>query len=275
MSQELVALDPPPELREHVAACVRWSESNAIATPDQYQATADHLKELKTAQKKADEFFDPLVSQAFQLHKSICARKKLLTAPLEQAERIDKAKMLSWQQAEQEKAEAERRRLQAIADEAARKEREKIEQAAAKQRAIEAEARRAADAARAKAEETANAARRKKLLEEAEANERKAAAAQAKQEVQEEKAAAVVAPVVAVAAPIPKANGINTRKTWKAKIVDLPAFLAFCCESKCFDLLLPNEKMLDGLAKSLKEMAKLPGVEFSEVVSMSASGRSA
>lgn len=282
----LAQIDPPPELEQHVSACVLWSQQNAIATPEQLQLTADHLKEIKTAQKQADEFFDPLVKQAYQLHKDIVARKKVLTAPLEESERIDKAKMLAYRQAEEAKAEAERRRLQAIADEQARKEREKAEQAAARQRAIEAEARAKAEAARRAEEEAkrqaeaASAAKRKKLLEEAEAArkevesaERKAAAAEAKVMVQEEKAAAVVAPVVTVASAAPKVSGVSVRKTWKAEILDLNAFLEFACESKRFDLLLPNLDTINALAKALKDRASIPGVKFSEEASVSARGR--
>lgn len=269
MTTALAEIDAPDELRQHVAACVKWSTDNAIATPEQFQATATHLQEIKAAQKKADAFFDPPIKQAYDLHRMLVARKKVLTEPLTQSERIDKAKMLTFQQEEQAKAEAERRRLQAIADEAARKEREKIEQAAAKQRAIEAEARAKAEAARREAEQ-ASAAERKRLIAEAEAAERKAAAALAKQEAAEEKSAAVVAPVIAVASAAPTAKGISTRKVWTAEIVDLEKFLAFAVEHKRHDLILPNEKVLDALAKGLKSAASIPGVKFSEVSSVSA-----
>ena len=269
----LVELDPPPELQEHVTACVMWSRINVIACPEHFERTAEHLKEIKAAQKQADAFFDPLVRQAYDLHKSIVARKKILTGPLDESERVDKMKMIAYEKEQQRIAEAERRRLQAIADEQARKEREKIEQARAKQAAIEAEARRVAEAARLKAEETANAAKRKKLLEEAASAERIAARAAAKQEVAEENAAAVVAPVIAVASAAPKTAGISVRKSWKAEIVDLSAFLLFACENKRTDLLLPNMKVLEALAKGLKDQAAIPGVKFSEESVMSASSR--
>jgi hypothetical protein len=270
MGQELAELDAPPELKETTFACVQWSAANQIATANQFTATADHLKEIKTALKRADDFFDPPIAQAFQLHKMLVGRKKIITDPLKQSEGLDKAKMLGFQEAERAKAEAERRRLQAIADEAARKEREKIEQAAAKQRAIEEENRRKAEAARQAALAEEDAAKRKKLQEEAEAADRKAAAAAAKVEVKEEAAAAVVAPVIAVASAAPKMAGISTSKRWKAEIVDLPAFLAYCCEAKRTDLLLPNYSVLEALAKGLKEMASIPGVKFAPVETMSA-----
>lgn len=272
MGMELAEIDAPPELKERIHAVVAWSESNVIASAEDYQATAGHLKDIKRSQKLADEFFDEDIKRAHELHKSLCGKKTVLTAPLKQAEQIDKSKMLAFERAEREKAEAERRRLQAIADEQARKEREKAEQAAAKQRAIEAEQRAKAEQARREAE-AANEKERRRLLAEAEAAERKAAAAVAKQEQAEEKAAAVVAPVVAVASAAPKLSGVSTRKAWKAEIVDLDAFLAFCCQAARTDLLLPNMKSIEGMAKALKERASLPGVQFFETEIMSASSR--
>lgn len=283
MSAELAELDAPDDLREHVAECVLWSKQNEIATPDDCALTAEHLRTIKAAQKRADEFFDPPIAQAFALHKMLCQRKRVITDPLKESEAIDKNKMLAYQQAEQAKAEDERRRLQAIADEQARREREKIEQAAAKQRAIEAEARAKAEAARQAEEkarreaESASAAQRKKLLAaaeaarlESEAAERKAASAAAKAEVKEDAAIVVVAPVVAVVTSAPKIAGVSTRKTWTAEVIDQAAFIAWACEAKRFDLLLPNNEVLKALAKGLREAASMPGVKFSAVESMSA-----
>jgi len=210
--------------------------------------------------------------RADETKKAILDAEKALANPLAEAERLTKAAMLTYTEEENRKAEAERRRLQAIADEAARVERQKIEQAAAKQRQIEAEARAKAELARRDAEQ-ASAAERKKLLAEAEAAERKAAAAQAKQEAQAEQSAAIVAPVIQVATQSPKIAGVNVRKVWKAEIVDLSKFLAHVFDTRRADLVLPNEKMLDATAKGLKQQASIPGVRFYEDSSMAASGR--
>lgn len=285
MSTELAELDAPPDLREHVAECVMWSQQNAIATPDNYTMTADHLKTIKAAQKRADEFFDPPIAQAFALHKMLCQRKRVITDPLSASEKIDKDKMKAYSEAEKAKAEAERSRLQAINNEKARKEREKAEQEAARQRAKEAEERAKAEAARQAEEkarreaEAASAAQRKKLLAaaeaarlESEAAERKAAAAAAKVEVAEDKAAAVITPVAAVVSAAPKIAGISTASVWGATVTDQAAFLEWVFANKRFDLVLVNEKVLNALAKGLKEMASMPGVKFAPVSRMSAKG---
>lgn len=231
MTTDLATIDAPAEIREQVAACVAWSDANTIATADQYATTAAHLKAIKTAMKRADEFFDPPIRQVHELHKMLVQRKKVLTDPLAQSERIDKSKMLTYMHEETAKAAAEQRRLQTIADEAARKEREALEKRAAT----------------AKKPET--------------------------QERLREEAAAVVAPVIAVASAAPKVAGISMPKYWTAEIVDMKAFLSYACEAKRFDLLLPNHKCLEALARALKEMAQVPGVKFAEKTGVS--GRTA
>lgn len=131
MTTALAEIDAPPELKDHVSACVQWSKSNEIATAGDYAETGEHLKEIKTALKRADEFFDPPIKSAFELHRMLCQRKRVLTDPLKQSEQIDKQKMKAFADEQQAKADAERRRLQAIADEQARREREALERRAA------------------------------------------------------------------------------------------------------------------------------------------------
>lgn len=260
---DLATIDAPPELRESVSACVKWSQDNAIATADDFRDTGDHLKQIKARQKQADEFFDPAIKQAHELHKMLVGRKKIITEPLAESERIDKQKMLGYQRAEAEKAEAERRRLQAIADEAARKERERAEQEAARQRQIEAEARAKADAARVAAEQ-ANAAERKKLLAEAEAADRKAAAAAVKVEARSEQAAAAVAPVVHVATVAPKVAGVTNKKVWRFQILDKSLV------PDAFKIV--DETALGAYARAMKEGACVAGVRFYSEDSLSSKG---
>src|ERR1039458_7704770 len=105
MTSELSTIDAPPELRESVSACVNWSNSLTILDPISYQAAGEHLKQIKTRQRQADDFFDPAISQAFALHRMLVGRKRTITDPLAASERTDKAKMLAYQQEEQRKAE--------------------------------------------------------------------------------------------------------------------------------------------------------------------------
>lgn len=79
-----------------------------------------------------------------------------------------------------------------------------------------------------------------------------------------EQAAQVAAPQVNIP-EAPKVQGISFRKTWKAEIVDDAALFEFICANKRRDLIESfNLKMLNTLAASLREQAKVPGVRFYE-----------
>lgn len=260
---DLATINAPPELRESVSACVLWSQNNVIMTAPDFQATGEHLKEIKSRQKAADAFFDGPIRSAFELHKTLVARKRVITDPLAQSEKIDKQKILVFQQAEAAKAEAERRKLQALADEVARKEREKAEQEAAKQRAIEAEQRAKAEAARQAALQ-ASEAERKKLLAEAEVAERKASAAAVKVEAKTEQAAASIAPVVQVASVAQKVAGVTTVKVWKWRVTDETLVPR--------SFLVLDEAKLTKYARAMRNGVPVAGIEFYSEDSLSSRG---
>lgn len=65
------------------------------------------------------------------LHKRLVGLRDAFVVPLEGSRKQIKGKVIAWQTEEQEKAAAEQRRLQAIAEEKARKEREALEKKAA------------------------------------------------------------------------------------------------------------------------------------------------
>lgn len=131
MSAELAGLDAPAEMKNTVAACVAWSNNNTIMTPVQLEATGVHLKDIKAAQKQANEFFDPPIKQAYDLHKMLVGRKKVITDPLSQAEGIDKQKMLTYSQEQERLRLAEQQRLQDEANAEAERQRKALEKKAA------------------------------------------------------------------------------------------------------------------------------------------------
>ena len=259
MGTELLTVEP--DFAEQVSPWVTWANALAISTLQHYSEAAEQLKAIKALTKEIEGSYGPLKQKASEAHRAIVAEEKRQLAPLVSAEATCKRAMLTYHAAEEATRLAEQRRLQAEADERARKEREKIEQAAAKQRQVEAEARAKADQARREAEQ-ASEADRKRLLAQADAADRKAAAAAVKQDVQAEKAAAIVAPVITVASQAPKANGIATRKVWKARVVNAALVPR--------EFLVIDEKKLDGYAKAMKGTTKVDGVEFYEENVMSA-----
>ena len=109
-------------------------------------------------------------------------------------------------------------------------------------------------------------------------NEAAAAAARAKlereaaklktpelREARLEQAAAIVAPVVELAPVTPVVKGQAIRKTFKAVVVNVSILPR--------EYMLPNQQMLDAVARSTKGAIAIPGVEFKEEFGMSSTGR--
>jgi len=80
-----------------------------------------------------------------------------------------------------------------------------------------------------------------------------------------EQAAAVIAPVVTVAAVTPVIAGQSVRKTWKARVVNAALLPR--------EYTLPNQQALDAFAKATKGAIPLSGVEFYEESTLASSSR--
>ena len=239
-----------------------WTKTVVVRNPEERSAVYLAVQGVKGMKSRVLAFFSDSKEKAYSTWRAIVANEKSFTDRLDAFEVAGKRAILTWDRAEEEKREAERRRLQAIADEQARKEREKAEAEARRQREIEEAARRKAEEAR-RAAEAASAAERAKLLKEAEAAERRAAAAQAKAEVQAETAAAVVAPTVQIAQAAPKEKGESTRGIWRARVVN--------AQEVPREWLIVDEKALASFAKATKGAKQIPGVQFYEDKSLSVS----
>lgn len=192
-----------------------------IKTGDAFEAAALDLQSIKTAQKALEEKRKKVT---VPLNAVVKAVNELFGAPaaaLEKAEKVIKTAMTSYQLLEEKK----RRDAQAAAEEAARKERERLE----------AQAIKAADKGQVE----------------------KAAALQA--------TAAAIPQTVEIASAAPKVSGIAMRGTWKATVKDKAAFVKFVAENPMWmNLLDVNEQALNGLARSQKSALQLPGVEAKE-----------
>jgi hypothetical protein len=101
------------------------TRTKALAIPDQAraiivrdQATLDAAKlflhDVDALQAEIDETFDPQISQAHKLHKSLLAEKKKFSEPLERAKTIVGRKAADFlAEQERDRREAERKRLEA------------------------------------------------------------------------------------------------------------------------------------------------------------------
>lgn len=240
-------------LKKEVSTLEEMTRTVVVRNADERTAVYQLVQSVKTKRRMIVDFFSDSKEKAHSAWKAIVGMEKTETDKLDAFEAAGKRAILTYDQAEEQKRIAEQRRLQAIADEQARKEREKAEAEARRQREIEEAARRKAEEAR-RAAEAASAAERDKLLKEAEAAERKAAAASAKAEEKTETAAAVIAPVVTVAPVAVKQAGESTRDIWHFRIIDAAIVPN--------EYKIINEKALDGIAKATKGSIKIPGVEF-------------
>lgn len=219
-----------------------WPErAKALVVNDDasYQVGAALLGDIKGLRRKVDQTLDPIIEAAHRTHKQALASKKEVEAPLVLAENTIKSAMA----AHVERVEAERRRVEREAQEAARKaEQERL--------AAEAAARKAAEVA---ARENARPATQAKV--DIAAEEARVRAEQAQAEAQRRLDAAVAA------APKPAASGAAAATTWSAQVVDMGALIEFIAVNPQYrNLVLPNETALNALARAQKEGFNMPGV---------------
>lgn len=240
-------------LKKEVATLEEMTKTVAVRNADERTIVYQMVQSVKSKKKMIVNFFADSKQKANAAWKAIVSMEKTETDKLDAFEFAGKAAILKYDQAKEKMRLAEQRRLQAIADETARKEREKREQEAAKQRQIEEESRKKADEARKRAQEAQDQSERERLQREAEAADRKANAAQIKADSKLEDAAAVVAPIVQMAAP-EKQKGESTRDVWTYEVLDVNMIPR--------EYLQPNEKALAGVARATKGSITIPGIRI-------------
>ena len=258
-----------PAVAGEVTKLEQWATTLALTNRDQRNAAMEIVRKVKSYRQGVVAFFCESKGKARAAWQCLVDQEKSYTDKCDAIESKVKSVVSAWD-AEQERLRlAEVRRLQAIADEEARVQREAIARQMAAERAeqqrlaaISAEAARkeqaelAAKQARARSEES-----KLRLAREAEESRQRAAQeeqqrqaqADAQQQQLAQQQAAVVATVVTVAAPVQQA-GEQKRVIWKARVTSSAALPK--------DYMVPNEKMLDALAKASKGAMKIPGVEF-------------
>jgi len=258
-------------LRREVAPVLQRAQAIAVRTPADRDDARNFVLAVKRAQEQVHTQFDTMVDKTHKAWKESLAVRASFLDPLESAEKTVKRLILTYD-AEQERIRLdEQRRLQAIADETARKERMKIEQEAERQRNIQRQQEAEAAEARRKAEE-AEGKEQKRLLDEADAADRKAAAAAAKVEVKEEQSAAIVAPVVTVSMP-EKPKGESAPKRWKARLIDKMALIQAAANGSeiAIGCLTFDQPAANTFAKSSR-IITVPGIEWYAETSLAMRG---
>ena len=119
-------------IRAEVEPVVINAASMNVTCAEEYTVASNFLKTIKFAQSKVTAFFAPMKQKAHEAHKAITMQESAMLKPLHDAENALKRNMLTFY-AEQERIRIDaQRKLQAEADEAARKERERLLREASK-----------------------------------------------------------------------------------------------------------------------------------------------
>lgn len=123
-------LGPVQERIPEYLLCVKAPVTNQPEADRAALVCSDIAADIKLV--KEHEVLSKITAGLHNLHRKWTGLVGEFVFPMDQARRQIKSNILAWEQAEREKAEAEQRRLQALADEQARKERERLEKQAAK-----------------------------------------------------------------------------------------------------------------------------------------------
>jgi hypothetical protein len=204
---------------ENAVSVIEKREIVKVMSVQDRTGALEICKKIKEQKNAVVSHFADIKSKAHSAWKAIVAKEKSYTDRLDAVERKIKSAVLVYDRAQEEIRRAEQRRLQAEADERARRERERLEKEAAR-------------------------------LKTPELKEERLAQAQA-----------IVAPVVEVAQIAPKVEGVSTRKTWKARVIDAGQVPR--------EFMTVNETALNAYARATKGKMPVAGVEFYEEESLS------
>jgi len=220
------------ELKNEISPVVKAATDLVIKTPEQSIEAQEVLREIKRRQKKFTEIFDPICDAAHKAWKKTTETRASFNEPLEQAERLIKSKVVSFNNEEEKK----RRDIEAKA-EAKRKEDERKE--------------------KERLEEQARKAREAGKVEKAEALEEKA------------ESVAIAPTFTPPPAPI-KAQGSSFKTVWKAEAVDLMLLCKSVVEGRApIAVITVDQSALNSFAKGVRGAMPIPGLRFYEESSMS------
>jgi hypothetical protein len=121
-----------PEVKREIETRVTWARALVIRTPQERAQALDVIKEVKGLAKAVEASFDAPVKAAHAAWKAAVAHRDSFLAGPTEVERLAKAAIIAFDREEEIKRVKEQARLQAIADEQARKERERLEKQAEK-----------------------------------------------------------------------------------------------------------------------------------------------
>jgi hypothetical protein len=229
---ELIVITPEEQkaIREPASAIVAAARAFKVVSGATYEEAGEQLKCVKAAAKALEDKKRTLLNPVNATLKAI---RDLFRGPEEElvtAENLFKRSMLGYSEEQEELRRLEQRK----ADEAAERDRRRLEKEARE------------------AEERAKAARDAGDIKKAEKLEAKAD--------QRTDAAASVVPAV-IQREAPRVGGISERENWTAIVTDMPALIAAVAAGTVPLMAIePNMKFLNNQAKAMKRAMSYPGV---------------
>lgn len=215
-----------------------------ITDAPMFARAGEFLRLVKTYLRQVDEITGPVIAAAHATHKAAVAQRTTLSAHAEQAEKIVKRAMGAYEEGERRRRQEEERR----AEEARRQ--------------AEAEARRLAAIAEAAARQ---AAEDRMLAEAAEAEARGDSAA-AERIIEAPVPVVPIMPPMPTFSPppsvvVPQADGVSFRDSWRAEVRNLGALVRAIAGGQVpLTLVVPEMKALNAMARALKGEMRIPGV---------------
>lgn len=226
IASRVLPADPEQALESRKDSLVQQAAALQVVDAGSYEKAAELARTFAGMIKDAEAHFDPDIAKANALHKSLCAKKNTFLGPLQTALDALKSRASSWWRTEEQKREAERRRL----EEADRQRR------IAESLRLEDEARAAAAAGKSE--------RAQELVEEA-------------------RAVDDAPPPPPPPSTVPKVRGISQRENWTFEVVDKKAFVAAVAAGEIsLEAIEPCDVYLRARAKADKNTLKWPGVRF-------------
>jgi hypothetical protein len=222
-TQAIISAD---EVAKIVPATVAQAAGITIADSIDYELACSFLTMIAGRKKQVGETFDPIVKKSYDAWQEAIKQRKKFLDPLETAEADVKKKVATWHdEQERLRREQEQRDTQAARE---------AQEAAALQEAAELEANGEKELAQMVLEDAAKAP----------------------------------APVVVTPSSVPKQAGIAKQKVWKwrdtaDRVQTLRALVkAAAKDDRWLAYLALNESAVTAAAKSQKDLAQVPGIQF-------------
>lgn len=232
-----IALPKTDDVEKQVVQLLTNSQNFNIVNHQDYTEAAEKLKVIKSAQSKVKALFDEPKKAAHRAHRAITEAENKLLDPLKRAENICSQKVSTYlfdlRKKEQEEFERQKRIAQ-----------EEAERVAKEQKLAQEE----------------------EMLKHAEMLSAQGLKEEADQILNQEVNIIPISPIIHKQVESePKVEGVHLRVTYKAFVEDFSLLISEVAAGRQpTSLLLPNEKVLNGMATALKSELRIPGVKIIE-----------